>query len=61
MTARGWALAAGALVILLLVASVLALFFVDEPLRRYTEAKMNANLQGYHVTIRRLHFSPINF
>jgi hypothetical protein len=61
MTARGWALAAGALVVLLLVASVVALFFIDEPLRRYTEAKMNANLKGYHVTIRRLHVSPINF
>ena len=46
---------------LLLVASVTALFFIDEPLRRYTERKMNASLKGYTVTIGKLHFSPINF
>ncbi len=61
MTMRRWLLAAGALVVLLLVASVVALFFIDEPLRRYTEAKMNASLQGYTVSIGKLHFSPINF
>jgi hypothetical protein len=61
MTTRRWMIAAGALVALLLVASVVALFFIDEPLRRYTEAKMNASLKGYAVTIGRLHFSPINF
>jgi len=51
----------GALLVLLLVASVVALFFIDEPLRRYTEVKMNASLEGYTVRIRTLHFSPINF
>ena len=61
MTTRRWLLAAGALVVLLLVASVVALFFIDEPLRRYTEVKMNASLEGYTVRIRTLHFSPINF
>jgi hypothetical protein len=61
MTTRSWLLAASALVVLLLVASVVALFFIDEPLRRYTEAKMNASLEGYTVSIRKLHFSPINF
>lgn len=61
MTTRRWLLVAGALAALLLVASVVALFFVDEPLRRYTEAKMNASLTGYTVTIRKLHWSPINF
>ena len=61
MNARRWILGVGALVVLLVVASVVALFFIDEPLRRYTEAKMNANLKGYTVTIGRLHFSPINF
>jgi hypothetical protein len=60
-TTRRWMIAAGALVALLLVASVVAPFFIDEPLRRYTEAKMNASLKGYTVTIGRLHFSPINF
>ncbi|HUM15338.1 MAG TPA: DUF748 domain-containing protein [Candidatus Nitrosotalea sp.] len=61
MPARRWLVAVSALVALLLVASVVALFFIDEPLRRYTEAKMNASLKGYSVTIGRLHFSPINF
>lgn len=61
MTTRRWIVAAGALVALVLIASVVALFFIDEPLRRYTEAKMNASLKGYTVTIGRLHFSPINF
>jgi len=61
MTTRRWIVAAVALVALVLVASVVALFFIDEPLRRYTEAKMNASLKGYRVTIGRLHFNPINF
>jgi hypothetical protein len=61
MTPRRWLLAAGALVVLVIVASGVALFFIDEPLRRYTEAKMNASLKGYTVTIGKLHFSPINF
>jgi len=61
MTTRRWLLAVGALLTLLLVASVIALFFVDEPLRRYTEAKMNASLEGYTARIGRMHFNPINF
>jgi hypothetical protein len=61
MTTRRWLVAGSALVALLLVASVVALFFIDEPLRRYTEAKMNASLKGYTVTIGRIHVSPINF
>ena len=47
MTARRWLLVAGALAVLLLMASVVALFFVDEPLRRYTETKMNASLIAF--------------
>jgi hypothetical protein len=35
--------------VLLLVASVIALFFIDEPLRLYTEDKMNASLDGIRV------------
>jgi hypothetical protein len=45
-----WLLAGGALVVLPFVVSVVALFFLDEPLRRYTEGKMNASLKGYSVT-----------
>src|SRR5258705_8290659 len=61
MTRRRWIVAAVALIALAGLASVVALFFIDEPLRRYTEAKMNARLQGYTATIGALHFSPINF
>jgi hypothetical protein len=56
-----WIIMAAVLIALIIVASVAALFFADEPLRRYTEAKMNAPLKGYTVNIRALHFSPITF
>jgi hypothetical protein len=61
MTRRRWIIAAVALVALAGLASAIALFFIDEPLSRYTEAKMNARLKGYTATIGALHFSPINF
>jgi len=61
MTRRRWIVLAVALVALVGLASATALFFIDEPLRRYTEAKMNARLKGYTATIGTLHFSPINF
>lgn len=53
--------AVAAVVVLLVVASAVALFFIDEPLRRYTEAKMNASLEGYTARIGSLHLNPINF
>lgn len=61
MTRRRWILVAVALVALVGLAAAIAVFFVDEPLRRYTEAKMNARLDGYTATIGALHFSPITF
>jgi hypothetical protein len=61
MPRRRWIIVVVALIALVGLASAIALFFVDEPLRRYTEAKMNARLQGYTVTIGALHWSPINF
>jgi hypothetical protein len=61
MTRRRWIVAAVALLALVGLASASALFFIDEPLRRYTEGKMNARLKGYTATIGALHFSPINF
>ena len=39
MTPRRWLLAVVALVVLLLVASVIALFFIDEPLRLIPKAR----------------------
>jgi hypothetical protein len=51
---RVLAIVAGALVLL-----VAASFFIDEPLRRSMERRMNASLQGYSVRIPRLDFHPI--
>ena len=45
----------------LVVAAVIAAFFIDEPLRRRTEAKINASLKGYTVRIEKLDFHPIGF
>jgi Domain of Unknown Function (DUF748) len=61
MSRRRLILAAVALVVLVMVAAVATLFFIDEPLRRYTEAKMNARLKGYTATIGALHLNPITF
>ena len=52
---------AAVVVALMGVGALVAYAFLDEPLRRYTEAKMNARLQGYSVSIGKLHFSPVNF
>jgi hypothetical protein len=48
-------IAVATLIALIFVAS----FFIDEPLRRYVERRMNESLDGYSVTIRRLSFHPI--
>lgn len=38
-----------------------ALFFIDEPLRRYMEQSVNSRLKGYTVRIGALDFHPIGF
>jgi hypothetical protein len=43
----------GILIVILIVAS----FFVDEPMRRSMELRMNRSLKGYSVQIPHLHFS----
>ena len=50
---------AGGIIILVLVIAFVAAFFIDEPLRRRMEARLNSTLQGYTVTIGRLDFHPI--
>ena len=57
-TIRIAAWAAG-IICLLLVIAIVAGFFIDEPLRRRMEARLNSTLQGYTVTIGRLDFHPI--
>jgi len=48
------------LALIVLVAYVVA-FMLDEPLRRYTEAKMNRALKGYTARITALDFHPFGF
>src|SRR6266498_850672 len=49
---------AGILVALVLVLFI-ASFFLDEPLRRYMENKLNQDLKGYSVRLPGLHFQLI--
>jgi hypothetical protein len=51
----------GGIVIGLLVIAFTASFFIDEPLRRRTEEKINGALQGYRVNLPHLDFNPIGF
>lgn len=44
-----------AIIVVLFIAS----FFLDEPLRRYTETKLNKDLKGYSVKLPGLHFQLI--
>jgi hypothetical protein len=57
---RWWIWGAGA-VACLIVAVVAASFFIDEPLRRYVERRMNAQLKGYTVRIGALDLHPWSF
>ena len=50
-----WALIAVGIAVVL---SVLVAYALDEPLRRYVEAKMNASLDGYRASIALLDFHP---
>ncbi len=47
------------ILLLLIVVALVAAFFIDEPLRRRMEARLNSTLQGYTVTINKLDFHPI--
>jgi Domain of Unknown Function (DUF748) len=51
---------AGIVVTLLLVLFI-ASYFLDEPLRRSMENKMNSHLKGYSVRLPKLHFQLVGF
>src|SRR6202171_987316 len=55
-----WLIVGVAVGLILLVAYAVA-FLIDEPLRRYTEAKMNRALKGYTVHLKALSFHPHGF
>src|SRR5215470_16686349 len=51
----------GGVVGTLVLLSIVASFFIDEPLRRRVEHEMNQRLHGYTVHIGRLDFHPVGF
>ncbi|HEY7541712.1 MAG TPA: DUF748 domain-containing protein [Methylomirabilota bacterium] len=57
---RHWMAIGIPIAVLLLLAYTLA-FLLDEPLRRYTESKMNRALKGYTARIGQLDFHPFGF
>jgi len=57
---RHWMAIGIPIAVLLLLAYTLA-FLLDEPLRRYTESKMNHALKGYTARIGQLDFHPFGF
>jgi hypothetical protein len=57
---RHWMAIAIPIAVLVILAAAIA-FLIDEPLRRYTEAKMNQALKGYTARIGRLDFHPLGF
>jgi peptidoglycan/LPS O-acetylase OafA/YrhL len=57
---RHWMVIGGAIALVLIVAYAVA-SLIDEPLRRYTEEKMNRALKGYTARITTLDFHPHGF
>ena len=57
---RHWMAIGIPIAVILILAYVIA-FAIDEPLRRYTEAKMNHALKGYTARIGKLDFHPVGF
>ncbi len=55
---RGWRIALGVFVAMLLLV-VVGSFLVEEPLRRYAEAQANEQLPAYHTTIGALTVHPL--
>jgi len=54
-----WTKIGFAILLGLVLATVAASFFLDEPLRRRMEANLNAALKGYSVRLGKLDFHPI--
>jgi uncharacterized protein DUF748 len=57
---RHWMAIGIPIAVLLIIAYTIA-FMIDEPLRRYTEAKMNHALKGYTARIGKLDFHPLGY
>jgi hypothetical protein len=50
-----------AIIVILLLVPFIASYFMDAPLRRYMETKMNEKLKGYSVRLPKAHFQLIGF
>jgi len=57
---RHWMAIGIPIAVVLIIAYTIA-FLIDEPLRRYTEAKMNHALKGYTARIGKLDFHPLGY
>jgi hypothetical protein len=57
---RHWVIISVPIVLVVIAAYAIA-FMLDEPLRRYTEEKMNRALKGYTASIKALDFHPFGF
>jgi len=57
---RRWQVAIGIVVVLAVLAVVVS-FFLDEPMRRQIEGRMNARMKGYTAHIGKLDFHPFGF
>jgi hypothetical protein len=57
---RRWQIALGLVAVLVALVIVVS-FFLDEPLRRQIEGRMNARMKGYTARIGKLNFHPIGF
>ena len=55
-----WKWALGGVAVLVVLAVVVS-FFLDEPLRRQIEGRMNARMKGYTAHIGKLDFHPVGF
>jgi Domain of Unknown Function (DUF748) len=57
---RAWTWALG-IVAALVVLAIAVSFFLDEPMRRQVESRMNARMKGYTARIGKLDFHPVGF
>lgn len=56
---RRWVKITALILVVLAVVIGVASFFIDEPLRKIVEQRMNKQMQGYTASIHRLSFHPI--
>jgi hypothetical protein len=58
---RRWPWIVAGVVVVLVVAFAVVSALIDEPLRRRLQARVNAQLKGYHVAVGELDLQPLDF